>query len=750
MAKVRSHIRVCEGTKLLSVELRPVWLTRDGERVVRYRREWRIITDDNRLDLASASLPVDKDDVDFSAIAPAGVNRPASDNFDRKADVGRPLAARSPMLSRPRPNPENAEIRIPHELRSAEIATLLLGRRLENALLKGGIEQLEDLHSLSLTELEEVPGIGPRGLHEIHTALRKLSTSFVTQIHPDPEPVVPSATYCSDMLEIPASHRGIRFADLVLPGALQTALTRGQLKTLGDLADTPSPEVTQRIGRSGLQRITELTAVLSVIPINRLLRLRAQTDGESSLIPQLVPQILTALAGADSFAVEIQSLVSDMDERNAGFFLCRLPFGTVSQPTLESLAQSADVSRERVRQVVSKRNRVLKNSQLRLPIASRMVEILDESGGLQGTHGYLELLKNAGFDLRADDIAALPGLAALNLIPAIEYRPAHELWITSTGLSEWIETDRLREFARSLRKKARPGLRRVGAVPMEDLGDFTPLVSSDVGPVAAPRGTSLGLALGYLIPNPAYDSSLVRSVDKALAVCGSLSLIDLRAGLTRWRRLGEIPPVDVLNLILGSHDDYAVEHGLVRWTVTKPSAAVLAESEAAAVEIFRAAGNILWLWDFVDAMEAAGFSTPTAQLALRRPYVRHRSSAIYSLRGHDIPPSAVRSIERKRRESRSANVIKAEWNGADRFEVHYSLGRYQLQGILGVPPNFSTRRESWRGRLPSGRTVELTLRNGFLWNLKKWLDSEDAEEGDNVFAVFLPGQAIIEFELVKG
>lgn len=527
-------------------------------------------------------------------------------------------------------------------------------------------------------------------------------------------------------------------------------LTRSGGSVIGDLDGLASDDLATitRMSPGAAESMIGAIRQLGSLPYDKLSRLAFVAEGRSHL-PKVSPQVLNAVASATTLNEEIRGLVSDVSPRNAGALLSRWGLTEWPPPTLEQIGTGLKITRERVRQVVTAHELRLRESGLRLPIASAVIAVLESRGGALSTSQLLAATAEAGVQVDANSLRAMPSLSELKLLDPLQHSDDFDLWLSAKGATSWHSVGGLAETLAELLRQVGKDLRATSCVEEDNLKTPAAFGSQDALLVRLGRRAELLQVAGHLIPLPIRTSRLTRSAEKVLAVARSIPLWDLYNGLRRRLR-NRTPPQDVVEVILARHPSFAIKDGVVRSSGRKVRRTVLSPAERVAVDLIRSHDGVMLWTEFIDEMKGAGFSVPTATIILKAPFMRSPTTGIYGLRGSKIDSSALEAKRRQRTAARSTSgtILSARWLSADRFEVRYRLTRFSLAGVLPQPPKFKAPAREWRGRLPDGRSVTIKIAHGFIWSLHKWLKQIRAVEGDVVVASFSPAELVIEFEHV--
>ena len=300
-------------------------------------------------------------------------------------------------------------------------------------------------------------------------------------------------------------------------------------------------------------------------------------------------------------------------------------------PTLEVIASERGVTRERVRQIVAKREDLLRSSGLRLPFASIVADYLEAAGGVLDTATLLSSAARAGADCELTTLRVFEALGRFGLVTPFRYDETIGAWTTDKGQTA-IESAGVKSRFDGIVRRARRFVRATGALPAATVSEFGIEARQAILRRVFRRHAYEEYA-DHFIRTQQGRTGLTMAVERMLAVAGRLSLVSIERGLKRMRRWWRVPSLDVIHRILENWQAVEVVDGIVRPAVPISPARVLNGAQLAALLHFERNGGILTWSELVQGMTAAGYSLPMAALIPREPFVRSLGRAAYALRG---------------------------------------------------------------------------------------------------------------------
>jgi len=550
-------------------------------------------------------------------------------------------------------------------------------------------------------------------------------------------------------LTIPTVLREYPIICLSVPRHFAEAMRRAGFRVLGDLEGWSLEKVADASGQGDGRRLELTAAVREVLGLSarQLAKISRQRQNGQTSVPALPAQMIARLLAARSLDAEVSALLQGLGDRNAAMIAELWSYKRGHRPTLEQVALKHGITRERVRQILAKREKLLSRSGLKLPIGTQVLQVLNDAGGALTTPALLAQATERGIEADRVSVAALPSLAKLGLVEEVFWSRDYQLWLTAKGVEAWLGSGELGELTKKLRKQVRKQLAATGAVPVKRLEAVSPFGLQHATWLVLRRQVRILLIGDLAIPVPCRESTLTRTVAKLLCINPDLSLQEIYAGLRRAHRLRP-PPLPVVEAVLANYECFKVIKERVSSTVPLNPRVVLSPAELTAVGAFEEAGGLMLWTEAVDRLTGAGYSLATASLLLSGPLFTRQAVAIYSLRGRPVDQSLLREKKRIWRQVRGTDVVEAAWESVDKLVARYRLTRFMMQGILPQPAQLKSVRVNWEARFPDGRRSEVKVKRGLMWPIGRWLGRAGAVVGDIVVATFFLAEGRVEFDHV--
>jgi hypothetical protein len=244
-----------------------------------------------------------------------------------------------------------------------------------------------------------------------------------------------------ELFSIPREFRDVHVTGLDLNYSDLLSLRCAGLTRLGQLDGLTVPDLYWLNGfshRKGAAIARAILRLRTVKPPNQLLEPWIEPDGELRL-PALPLTVLNAVRQARGLDDELHALVKNRSRRDAAIVLGRWRLLHDPPISFKKAAAEQGVSTQRAREITLFHEFDLAKAGLRLPIAGRIVEILESLGGILHTAELMSAIERAGIHATRAAVRLLPRLSTLRLIDHIQHLPEVDLWIAGGNQDEESE-----------------------------------------------------------------------------------------------------------------------------------------------------------------------------------------------------------------------------------------------------------------------------------------------------------------------
>ncbi len=663
-----------------------------------------------------------------------------------------------------------------HEL-AIKIDELDLSVRARNILMNARIEYVGDLVQMTEDRLLRFPNCGRKTVRELRERLAELGFDFsreptlsdwfpssvtspdgTTLPHPGqnartklPSSVTsPDRTTLAYLDENTRTKLYLRVDELGLSQRAKHVLKGADIELVGDLVRKTEIEL-RKLSSCGRQTIAEIRNKLRKLDLHLGVRIsdwdsaaareiRQQHDADSESPIAALRRGLNPIPPSEFLEDELRAILASVaSERDTDLALKQLGWSGDGQRTLDSVGQEYSITRERVRQIVTRTTDKIRNAYFETPRLDHALSILRDRCPATATELAAELrvrgVSNTDFDPTGLEIACdiLQREFGLKRIPLRDAK----VYVAA----EYAK--RIVEFFRLCRRLTSSH----GCVNFDAACDELHIPEPQ-----RPRFRDLATIESmcewldperrWLFSTDVSRNRLSNLVAKVLSVAPHVYLAELRKAVARSRRLAVVPPVGVLASFVERFKLASVSNR--RASAMSPFADAIAPGSAESVllSVLRTHGPIL-RWDrFQELCVAAGMNPVTFGIyASGSPIIARVTRGIYSLVSADVPPGAVEELEREAVASRKP----AEWGWTPRGTLWYALPITETVLAAGSVPvaQFvaSIADGDWKACF-DGRQLDGSVRcgNRFLWGLRRPLINAGAEPGD---------VAILELDLSK-
>jgi hypothetical protein len=438
-------------------------------------------------------------------------------------------------------------------------------------------------------------------------------------------------------------------------------------------------------------------------------------------------------------------------------------------PTLESLGARKQITRERVRQLVTYHLRDLQTFRaegvISTPYMDRAIAALDALGGVATLEAWHARAKNADPGVTVAALRSLTVFCDTYVLRDFEHHVVYSRALDRFCTALRYETlhddgGALSQVAVTLRLHGRKALRRYGAVRLSRLAQHAPALSDEaLAGVAVPGSVTIeqGFAVPKEIQAGVFKFRLGRAVRAMLAVTPDLTIADIARGLARMGQARIRLPLPVLHRVLSAWLSVTVERGRVRPKEPFDRRASLKPQMLDIVEAIEAAGGRfapaqvkatllelnhepIWLWHV--AYEPFFVRLRGGDLAIRGPHwALGEERSVRAERSGETDLVGVTPVSRMPTR-RHFVLVRRPWPGDDETTLRLRVTPHLLGGAVMLPKAIRERtadaQGEWVGVDRDSAQWSLNLRHDLLWGFAPWLVQQGAE---------LEGHVVLRFDV---
>lgn len=600
------------------------------------------------------------------------------------------------------------------------VLELGLSKRAENLLVRAGILTVEQLRHTVMQDVATLYGVGQKTLDEIRSCLE----SFAAHPRVDIQKSLQSRA---------SSRRDTLVEDwVVVVDRLTEETSRGRLH--GNLT----------IAGDTLKHWLKTDP--SVISSRHLGRAVA-----------LIGKGLKHTTVAD----ELSALFSGQPSKYIEIFAHRLIPLVSHRLTLQQLGDKWNITRERIRQIMSK--------------VSRQVEYLLQTEPLLYCQSALVIAEQMGEDLRFDDwlhrinergilgkwddltSKRFPDtISPLDLLLTISnprspqaFQPRFplpanlQLVLEEVTLSaRQVQLRKTLQFEPDKLRKIRKQVRNGGAISVTQAINELCLSEQDAGLILEMFGLHRIADDWYTILMSAKASTLDRHwsafhiVLKMMKICEKLDVKEVYRGLHRHcQKFGyDVPPPAILSKVLRTYG-FTVENDCVEWS--GENASTVSSGEQIILGSLRATGPVVGFFELAQAFKESGKSLPLLSVTLRySPLFSRIRPGLYKLRGTNVTQGEIQEASERQPETDSNFEIVYEISGD--INVILNLGATAIATGVISSPHLDALHGRWQLAARGQAFGNARIENKYMWGLLKALHAVDARLGDRVMLKFDP------------
>jgi hypothetical protein len=414
-------------------------------------------------------------------------------------------------------------------------------------------------------------------------------------------------------------------------------------------------------------------------------------------------------------------------------------------PTLQEVGEVADVTRERIRQIVEKAKSKIAGADLKMPRLRTAVGLLEEASVLLESNA-VSLIESQGLSKGKISTRGLVRAAEFFGVPT-------QLEHARIGGREFVGRPDALAAVKAALRASRRAIEHWGCSTVDDICAQLALAGSTSLPVEVvkdalmtqPGFRWLDEQTGWFWLADIPRNRVLNKIDKVLAIAPRVDLGALRAGIARHYRMeGFAPPTRVLRALCEQLDDCEVVDGttVVDRRPRDPQAE-LSDQERAMVEVFRTHGPVLSYPEAVRHCLAAGLNEITTTIYLAgSPVLRRVVMGVYTLIGASVSPAQVDAVAKTVTRGRRSQIIQDfGWNanGASIWATYKISAGMLRSGVLGVPAGIrkylDTGSYELRGsdESPIGR---IGISDANMWGFLSFFRRRGGEAGDFLRVTF--------------
>jgi hypothetical protein len=644
---------------------------------------------------------------------------------------------------------------VPTKLRDIPIEAVFTNARAVGQARTLNVRLLGDLHGLSVGSFTIGCGIG-RGTREaIRTSLEKIGVRTApfdqaefTSTEEDPDRSAQWSKVYSELearvFNVPAAMRSWEIDTVGLSPGITNGLTGAGIKVWGDLEGVPhvTLQTAARIGLGAIHKIVKLLESASKLTLG-------ESTNEATRRPPNGPLLLLhAVETAQSPEEEVTACLFGLSTAHAAIVRSRWKMPRGQRTKLDEIAASSGLTRQRVQQIVTKRNNLLNRAELKLSRCSELASLIHESASGLTEAEFVKAIGEQGLQADSETIHSLESLSELGLVPPIFFDRQLRVFRAKHAKGSESDEDYYREL-NGLRQICQRQLSEVGCIDIMLISIERDDVERTVS-LSYRRKMHFARQGNYLVPSHAYHSRLLRHIHKMVRLSPGIEFQQIQEGLQRMRtrRLDTgmripLPPTHIVRSIVTS--DRALEIAADLVTPTSEAAdRTLNEGEILLVDVIEQNGGAATLPEIRMAFQNAGYSNALVGHLLGKPFICKLGPSLWGVRGRTPSRDTFAS---RLTESRTAAVKEVDQNALG-LRVVYELTSSGLKGALPLPVIAQDyARTQWTARATCGEELPLSTANKILQSLNPWLANEKAKLGDILVATFYVDDGFVDLEL---
>jgi len=630
-----------------------------------------------------------------------------------------------------------------------------------------GIVTVEGLAHVSQQDLEQVQNCGRKTVHEIVSWANRhrVALNGEDQAHDGPVAMLSSI----DSIEAMPIQMLLTVSDLGLSVRAARCLEKRGVVRIGDLVGLTEQELLalKNCGRRTVKEIKALLKGLSLslgmkVPVWKTADVALLARRHSLALARIRERQFKNLYNIDSsrgleteISSALRAVLKPRDLPKAELWI-GLDLSTL--PTLQDIGDVADVSRERIRQIIEKARARIELARLPMPRLGAAFRLLG---------GTLALTEPQAQHLLISEGVTERKVSMRGVLRAAEFFgiPSH-LQHAKIGGGEFVGTAAALNAVRSAIRAGRHAVEHWGCSTIDDVcAQVSNATDETVTPEAARHAIETQPGFRWLDEESQWfwlddvpRNRVLNKIDKILAVAPNVDLIDLRAGIARHYRMeGFAPPSRVLRALCEQIGDCDVVNGrTVVDTRPRDPTTELSDQERMMIEVFQRHGPALSYADAIRLCSDAGLNESTTSIYLaNNPVLRRVTTGVYTLVGAAVTPGEIESVAKTVSRGRKRQVLQDHGWRPDGSGVWatYRISQGMLRsGVLGIPAGIAKylHRQSYELHGADDASIgRVRIGGNSMWGFIPFFRRRGGDVGDFLRLTFSLNQPIARVEVAQ-
>jgi hypothetical protein len=596
------------------------------------------------------------------------------------------------------------------------------------------------VHELCLLDVEQLRGVrncGRGTIAEISSFIERARRAPTVE-EPKPRHWITSDGVSSLSLLLPVS-------GFHMSGRASKALASLGVVYVGELIQQTDESI-RGIRRCGAATVEELISIVSGLGLrlgtevtgwDRNLAERLATTNARALTRLRTTETNRRYRGRPNAAMseEVFAYVRQLTTVNSSAVVIEWLVGDDAPiPKFHHVGQRLGLSRERVRQVVTKLRSQARRARISPPSLSEGLRIAERYAPLTASR-LLRLLRERWPGER--DLSPSFLLAAAFLFGA-----KHNLQGERLGGEIALVTRSDPNVINRGRSLARRAVGHWGCSTVEEIvATYTEKYRSNVSAdfllqvIAQEEGfVPLDDDGSWFFLSSVPRNRLVNRIEKILAVCPQIEVSELRSGVSRHYQMeGFAPPKRVLAALCAQLPGCEVAGGIVASLAERDPRHELSATELALWEVLRVHGPVMSVAALARSSALRGLKLQTFQMALfNTPIIKKFAPGVYGLVGARALPGVVDAL-RPQHGPRRTVLLNHWWTSVATLRIAYRLSEGSLRsGVLSIPREVqSLLSGEYEVRAEDGsRLTVLTVQRNCVWGLLSYFRRRGGEAED--------------------